>query len=114
MRLNEIIYDIAQGEAFRDIEFYSAGVANKAKGDYIVWQIISDIPSETIGYASNISKARVQFDIYSRSEEAVFEIGDHLENAMLGKGFVLLRNGPFFNADTKMYRRTIDMSFMRK
>lgn len=110
--MNKLIYDIARK---MQIPFYSAGVAQQVRGDsYIVWQIISDVPGKTIGYASNISKVRVQFDIYSRNEEAVFEIGDHLESVMLGKGFVLLRTGPFFNADTKMYRRAIDISFIRK
>lgn len=110
--MNKLMYDTSKK---MKIPFYSAGIAQNAKGDrYIVWQIISDVPGATIGYKSNVSKMRVQFDIYSRKEEVTFAIGKDLEERLLGKGLVLLRNGPFFDIETKMYRRSIDMSFFRK
>lgn len=110
--MNEIVYRIGKK---LDIPFHSAGLSKIGKvSDSVVWQIISDIPGEGIGYSSQFSKIRVQFDIYSISERAVFEISEKLEKEVIGMGIVLLRNGPFFNADTKLYRRTVDVSFFRK
>lgn len=111
-KVNELIYSI---EKKINIPFYSAGVAKGSSGNnYVVWQIVSDVPDITIDYKSDFSKIRVQFDIYSKSERAVFEICEKLESEALGRGLVLLRNGPFLNPDTKMYRRTVDISFFKK
>ncbi len=110
--MNELIQSISTS---MDIPFYSAGVAQDGAVDnYIVWQIISDMPYSTTDHYSDLSKMRVQFDIYSRGERRVFEIGNELEKMMQTKGLVLLRNGPFFNVETKLFRRTIDMSILFK
>lgn len=109
--MNHLIYRISQA---LDIPFHSAGVAQSQRGkNYITWQIISDIPARMIDHRRDISKVRIQFDIYTVDEKSVFEISSQLEKELLGKGLTLLRSGPFFNADTKMYRRTIDVSFLR-
>lgn len=111
-KVNEFIYSVGKKI---NIPFYSAGVAKEPNGnDYVVWQIVSDVPDITVGYKSDFSKIRVQFDIYSKSERDAFEICEKLESETLSKGLVLLRNGPFLNPDTKMYRRTVDISFFKK
>lgn len=110
--MNELIYSI--GERI-GIPFHSAGVSkNSSVSGSVIWQIISDVPGENIGYGSSFSRVRVQFDIYSVLEREVFDICERLEKEVMGLGIVLLRNGPFFNADTKLYRRTVDVSFFRK
>lgn len=110
--MNELIYSI--GEKM-ETPFHSAGLSKVSNiSGNVVWQIISDVPGESLSYSSNLSRVRVQFDIYSISEREVFEMSEKLEKEVVGLGIVLLRSGPFFNADTKLYRRTVDVSFFKK
>lgn len=110
--MNELIYFMKEKMG---IPFHSAGLSKSSNiSGGVIWQIISDVPGENIGYGSNFSRIRVQFDIYSVLEREVFDICERLEKEVMGLGIVLLRSGPFFNADTKLYRRTVDVSFFRK
>lgn len=110
--MNELIYSIGKR---LNIPFHSAGLANNGNvSGSVIWQIVSDVPGTSLGYSSNFSKVRIQFDAYSSSEKLVFEICEKLEKEVIGLGVVLLRSGPFFNANTKLYRRTVDVSFFRK
>lgn len=109
--MNHLIYEVSKKMG---VPFHSAGTAQTKRGaNYITWQIISDVPLQTIDYRSETSKVRLQFDIYAQQEEVAFVISDNLEKEMNGEGLVLARNGPFFDVDTKMYRRTIDMSVLK-
>ena len=99
--MNELIYSVGNRMG---ISFHSAGISKDSNvSGSVVWQIVSDVPGEDIGYGSSYSKVRVQFDVYSISEKEVFGICERLEREVIGLGIVLLRSGPFFNAGTKLY-----------
>lgn len=115
MSINQLIYDVSKNKELKEVPFHNAGTAVMKKGkNYIVWQIVSDVPNRTIDYESKLSKVRVQFDVYTHTERESISISEKLEKMMLGKGLVLSRNGPFFNADTKTYRRIIDISILKR
>lgn len=84
------------------------------KRPYIVWQEITDTPYIGMGFRSNSSKVRVQFDIYAEHQVIVRNIGSELEKLFLGRAIPLLRMGPSPEPNTKLFRRTIDMSFFIK
>lgn len=115
--MNIQIYEIFQSEKLKNISLHSSGVLRSTvKDDYVVWQIISDVPNSRMDLSFLTSIVRVQFDVYSEQERRVFEISDDLINEIIcsGKGQLLLSSGPFFNADTRKYRRSIDISFFKE
>lgn len=81
---------------------------------YIVWTNITEIPTVGVSNRSLSNKHRIQFDVYARNSSQARQIGKCLEEVFRGRGIPLLRMGPYPEAGTKLYRRTIDMSFIVK
>lgn len=90
------------------------GRRDASKPPYIVWQVITDTPSQSLGFKSGSSKIRIQFDVYAISSKLVSEIGVELEEIFVGRAITLLRMGPSPEPGTKLYRRTVDMSFFKR
>lgn len=94
--------------------FPDGGRRDDPTAPYIVWQVITDTPLLGLGFKSYSSKVRIQFDVYARSSKLTNEIGVELERIFIGRAIPLLRMGPSPEPGTKLYRRTIDMSFLKK
>lgn len=94
--------------------YSDGGGRDNPKHPYIVWQVITETPSKTIGFKTGSESFRVQFDIYADHSQLAKKIGIELERVFLGRGIPLLRMGPAPEQGTKLYRRTIDMSFFKK
>ena len=101
--------DLFDGE----VKIYEAE-GNGSSAPYIVWSSITETPVYGVGSAVISTKRRIQFDVYAKSGRLVREISDCLEGVFSGKGIVALRMGPFMERGTKLYRKTIDMSFIVK
>lgn len=94
--------------------YADGGSRDNLLAPYIVWTNITESPTLGVGAKALSSRHRVQFDIYSRDTREVSEIGQCLEKVFMGRGVPLLRMGPLPEVGTKLYRRTIDMSFIVK
>ncbi len=81
---------------------------------YVVWTNVAETPNYGVNHKPISSKHRVQFDIYARNGNEAKKLGEILEKAFDGKGIAVLRIGPLPEYGTKLYRRTIDMSFIAK
>lgn len=94
--------------------YSEGGKRDNPKAPYIVWQVISEVPYAEIGFKVGGAKFRIQFDVYSSSAKETKDIGKALEKAFIGQGIPVLRMGPYSEPGTKLYRRTIDMSFFKR
>lgn len=94
--------------------FPDGGSRDKPAAPYIVWTNITETPAVGVSNRSLSNKYRIQFDVYSASSYEAQQIGKCLEEVFKGRGIPLLRMGPYPEAGTKLYRRTIDMSFIVK
>lgn len=96
-------------------KIYPYGITREdPNAPYVVWTNITETPNYGVKNKSMLNKHRVQFDIYAKNGNEAKKIGEILESAFLGEGIAVLRIGPLPEAGTKLYRRTIDMSFIRK
>ncbi len=105
------IKEIFQGKS----RIYPYGVTREDPAPpYVVWTNIVETPSYGVKHKPISSKHRVQFDVYARNGNEAKKIGDVLEMAFDGKGIAVLKTGPLPEHGTKLYRRTIDMSFIKR
>lgn len=119
--MDEFIWDVVTNnqeikDFFKDSpRIYPNGITRSdPKSPYIVWVNIHETPRFGISDKSLSSKHKVQFDIYASTGIQAKILGELVEEAFRGKGIAALRLGPLPEAGTKLYRRTIDMSFILK
>lgn len=92
---------------------FSGGIAPLgASLPYVTWQIISKVPTQTIGNKIQNNRSRVQFDIYSDSEQQALQIQHALNKRLLKVGYVISSIGPMREHETKHYRISQDVSFI--
>lgn len=119
--MNELIWDrVTNSKEMQELFggepriFPDGGRRDNPAAPYIVWQIITDTPSLDLSFKPRSSKVRIQFDVYAITAKLAKEIGVELERIFIGRAIPLLRMGPSPESGTKLYRRTIDMSFFKK
>lgn len=92
---------------------FSGGLAPlSTSSPYIVWQIISKVPTQTIGNKTRNNRSRIQFDIYSDDQEQVLNIQALLNQRLERTGYVLNSFGPLREPETQHYRISQDVSFI--
>lgn len=92
---------------------FSGGIAPlSTSSPYVVWQIISKVPTQTIGNQTKNNRSRIQFDIYSDKERQALEIQNLLNKRLERTGYVISSVGPMCEPETKHYRISQDVSFI--
>ena len=92
---------------------FSGGIAPlETSSPYVTWQIISKVPTQTIGNQTKNNRSRIQFDIYSDKERQALEIQNLLNKRLERTGYVISSVGPMREPETKHYRISQDVSFI--
>lgn len=92
---------------------FSGGLAPlNTSSPYVTWQIISKVPTQTIGNKIKNNRSRIQFDIYSDDQEQALNIQALLNQRLQRIGYVLSSFGPLREPETKHYRISQDVSFI--
>ncbi|MBS7835219.1 hypothetical protein J7620_09675 [Wohlfahrtiimonas chitiniclastica] len=79
---------------------------------YVTWQIISKVPTQTMGNKTKNNRSRIQFDIYSSDERQTLQIQKLFNQRLERIGYVLHSAGPMREPETKHYRISQDVSFI--
>lgn len=94
-------------------QVFSGGLAPLgASLPYVTWQVISKVPTQTVGNKIKNNRSRIQFDIYSDDQEQVLNIQALLNQRLERTGYVLNSFGPLREPETKHYRISQDVSFI--
>lgn len=108
------VFEILNVTAVNDevgTRIYGAGHAGDSPTyPYITWQIISGAPSNYLGENPNIDQARVQVNIWARTESDVRMAASAARGALDGSGHQVLLVGPTRDPETKSYRIQMDYS----
>lgn len=92
---------------------FSGGLAPlETSSPYVTWQIISKVPTQTIGNQTKNNRSRIQFDIYSNDEHQALQIQNLLNKRLERVGYVISSVGPMREPETKHYRISQDVSFI--
>ncbi|MGL4674973.1 MAG: tail completion protein gp17 [Wohlfahrtiimonas sp.] len=92
---------------------FSGGIAPLGTSSpYVTWQIISKVPTQTIGNQTKNNRSRIQFDIYSDKERQALQIQNLLNKRLERTGYVISSVGPMREPETKHYRISQDVSFI--
>ena len=97
--------------AFVGSRIYGAGHAGDSpQYPYITWQVISGQPNNLLSEAPTIDNARVQINIWSRSESEVRQAAEAARDVLDLFGYQSILIGPQKDPDTKSYRIQMDYS----
>jgi hypothetical protein len=78
---------------------------------YVVWQLISGIPQNTMSENPNIDAYSIQVDCYHQSATGILNLAEAVRNAL--QGYAHATNIPINNRDldTKLFRMAIDFDW---
>lgn len=94
-------------------QIFSGGLAPLGGSlPYVTWQIISKVPTQTMGNKTKNNRSRIQFDIYSSDERQALQIQKLFNQRLERIGYVLRSAGPMREPETKHYRISQDVSFI--
>lgn len=105
------LLNVAAVNAFVGSRIYGAGHAGDAPDyPYITWQVMSGRPNNYIVGAPTMDSARVQINVWSRTEAEARQAAQAARDVLDGHGYQLLLAGPTREPDTKTYRIQMDYS----
>ena len=86
---------------------------------YVVWQRIASEPQVSLaGFTSGLERIRVQIDCYADTPDAVFALAAAVRAAVQAatgpvRG-ITVNETDFFEDDTRLYRRAVDVSVFHR
>ncbi len=92
---------------------YGSGQATQDKArPYIVWQVVSSVPNNTLGCLPDQDDMRVQIDVYSTSEQVCRQIATLVRDTI--EPVMHITFGPWnsFEDETKLYRWSMDVTWL--
>lgn len=103
--------NVAAVNAFVGSRIYGAGHAgDDPEYPYVTWQILSGQPQKYLGEVPDIDNARVQINVFARSEQSARETATAVRDVMDTEGYQVLLIGPEHDPVTKSTRIQMDYS----
>lgn len=78
---------------------------------YIVWQVITTLPANTLSCAPDSDDIRVQVDCYATSETVVRNLAIAVRNALEEPAYMLMAWNDY-ESDTGLYRWSMDFGWI--
>jgi hypothetical protein len=79
---------------------------------YVVWQIVSGRPENYLRGRPDADSFSTQIDVYARTWRWAGEVGDALQAAIEGDGYVTAYNGEMRDPETRSYRVSITVDWV--
>lgn len=104
--------------AIAGARIYGSGQATQeASQPYVVWQIVSMVPENTLSCVADSDNFRVQIDCYAESEPVAKNLAIAVRNAIEGVADIALawngyENGTDQQPSTALYRWSMDAIWM--
>lgn len=108
--LFEILTGDAGVSAIVGTNVFNTTAKENTTAPYIVWFVVSSVPQTSLDGNTSIGHYRLQIDMFTKSPEDKYALGDAVQAALVDQGYSLGIAVDAYEDATDLYRLSLDVS----